>query len=397
MKRAVVAAALALALVTTVLVVPRGVRLAPAAVDRVSAAEVGAAARARPHYGAHAWPDLIPGALPRGFRYHYNDAFRGWPLWPLHAQHPVRGSFLDPRPPAYHFGIDISVDDSHPDPRAPWQLSHRVYAIESGLARDVHGLNRPCVKRRVEVGHFAYWHVSPTVKEWQHVLAGEAIGWTCLGEWHVHLSEWARLDGRRVWVNPLHAGGKLAPYTDTAPPVVEKLRFFTPPRRGRVTGNLSPGYGPVRLSQWRLVGRVELRAEIGDPQSFWGFLARHPRWEVLDHPYRVAVVIRSLATGTVILRRVSFQSDQLPSTPYLVHYAPGTRDDVPISECRELPEHTRCLGAYWFRPFSRFRQEFWDTTRFPDGVYEITVSAWDMRGNKGTRTVLVVVANAAGN
>ena len=32
------------------------------------------------------------------FPQRYNDAFRGWPVAPQHQQHPVRGTFLDPRP-----------------------------------------------------------------------------------------------------------------------------------------------------------------------------------------------------------------------------------------------------------------------------------------------------------
>ena len=118
-----------------------------------------------------------------------------------------------------------------------------------------------------------------------------------------------------------------------------------------------------------------------------------PTWETLQHPYRVAVVIRSLRTGATVLRRVSFRSDQIPETPYLVHYAPGTVEDLPIEECLALPPRSRCAGRYWFRPFSRVRQEFWDTGTVPNGVYEVTVSAWDLKGNRGRATILVDVTN----
>ena len=54
----------------------------------------------------------------------YNDAFRGWPVRPHDRQHPIRGSFLDPRPdPAlgavYHTGVDIAVRDDRPERAAP--------------------------------------------------------------------------------------------------------------------------------------------------------------------------------------------------------------------------------------------------------------------------------------
>src|SRR5437868_13656518 len=54
-----------------------------------------------------------PGALPRGFVYQYTDGYHGWPIAPVHEQHPVRSSFLDPRGldanalAGYDFGPDI--------------------------------------------------------------------------------------------------------------------------------------------------------------------------------------------------------------------------------------------------------------------------------------------------
>jgi hypothetical protein len=342
----------------------------------------------------------VPGALPRGFVYQYTDDYHGWPIAPVHEQHPVRSSFLDPRGldenglAGYHFGIDISVNDRHPDPGATSPFSHRVYAIESGMT-DVRDRvdSSPCADRRLAVGHFAYWHVSPTVPDNVWVHAGDPIGWTCLGEWHVHLSEWQMLDGRHVWVNPLHAGGKLLPYVDTEPPVIHALRFFAPPLEPwhpRIDLMHPDSAHPLAASD--LYGRVELRAEIEDLQSFGGWLARHRRLETRLHPYRVAVSIRSLAKHAVVLNRIAFQSDQIPRTPYLVHYAPGTVENVPMSECVFLAG-TLCTGELWFRPFSRFKQEFWDTREVPNGSYEVVVRAWDLKGNMARRGVRVVVRN----
>ena len=225
----------------------------------------------------------IPGALPLRFRYVYGDAYRGWPINPKHSQHPVRGSFLDPRGKddtglsGYHFGIDVSVDDAHPEPGAPALLSHRVYAVESGrVGASANDLARPCLDRRLEIGHFAYWHVSPSVRSGQQVRAGQQIGWSCLGVWHVHLSEWQSYRGRRVWVNPLHHGGRLAPYTDTAPPTVNALTFNTPPSTPWLpTSSLVQADTSRQLAPADLHGLVELRANIADPQSFLGFLNRN--------------------------------------------------------------------------------------------------------------------------
>ena len=41
----------------------------------------------------------------------------------------------------------------------------------------------------------------------------------------------------------------------------------------------------------------------------------------------------------------------------------------------------RCDGVYWFRLFPRY----WDTTRLPDGRYDVEVRAWDVAGNLARR------------
>ena len=311
----------------------------------------------------------VPGALPPHFAYVYDSAYRGWPIAPTHVQHPVRGAFLDPRGlddtglSGYHFGIDVSVDDRHPEAGAPAGLSHRVYAVESGrVSEPSRDRTRPCATRRLQVGHFAYWHVSPVVAVRGYVKAGQQIGWSCLGVWHVHISEWQRFQGRQVWVNPLHRGGRIAPYVDTAAPVVNALVFVTPPARRGCPPRPSPSRTPRRaLSPGRLHGLVELRANIGDPQSFLGFLADNPAWPTVFTPYRVSVTIRALPSGKIVMRRTSFQADQLPQTPYIVHYAPGTIEDDNMQECVGPPQKPACAGTYWFRPFSQFTHEYWDT------------------------------------
>jgi hypothetical protein len=343
----------------------------------------------------------VPGALPLGFRYLYNSSYVGWPIRPLHAQHPVRGSFLDPRgvddtgTSGYHFGIDVSVDDRHPDPGAPPGLSHRVYAVESGVVKDAtNPALRSCLSRRLDVGHFSYWHVSPTVHDGQQVRAREPIGWSCRNVWHVHLSEWQRYQGSRIWVNPLHAGGRLAPYADTTSPVINGFAFVTPPTRPwQPTTSLAAPDTSRPLRPNDLHGLVELRANIDDPQSFHGFLHDNPAWPTAFTPYRVAVRVQSTKTGSLVMQRISFQADQMPQTPYIVHYAPGTVEDDNMMECVGPPALPRCAGTYWFRPFSRFRQEFWNTRTVTNGTYTITVTASDLKGNRTARSETVTVNN----
>ncbi len=343
----------------------------------------------------------VPGALPPNFHYTYNSLSRGWPLLPRSAQHPIRGAFIDPRGTddnglsGYHFGIDINVDDTRPDAGAPTGLSHRVYSLDSGHAAEPASVqSRRCVNRRVEVGHFSYWHVTPIIPKGQFVRAGQQIAWTCAGVWHVHLSEWQLYKGKRVWVNPLHKHGALVPYTDTAPPVVSRLVFVTPPARPwHPTKTLAASDSSTVVRASGLHALVELRARVGDPQSFVGFLARKPAWPTVWTPYKLSVEIRNPRTGRLLMNRTSFKADQLPQTPYLVHYAPGTVEDDNMQECVGPPQLPKCDGVTWLRPFSRFRQEFWNTRSVPNGTYDVTVRAFDIAGNSGSKTVTVTVKN----
>jgi hypothetical protein len=268
-----------------------------------------------------------------------------------------------------------------------------VHRRSSPIASTPSSRGRSALDRRLEVGHFAYWHVFPIVSARRHVRAGQQIGWSCRGVWHVHLSEWQVYQGKLVWVNPLHKGGHLAPYTDTAPPVVNALLFVTPPARPWLpTVSLAQPDTATVLPANGLHGQVELRANIGDPQSFLGFLARNPAWPTVFTPYRVTAQIRS-AAGRTVMNRVSFQADQLPQTDYIVHYAPGTVEDDNMQECVGPPQKPHCAGTYWYRPFSRFHEEYWNTRSVPNGQYTVTVRAYDLAGNVGSRSTTVTVKN----
>jgi hypothetical protein len=175
---------------------------------------------------------------------------------------------------------------------------------------------------------------------------------------------------------------------------VNALVFVTPLARSwQPTKSLAQQDTATRLSSGRLHGLVELRANIGDPQSFLGFLADNRAWPTVFTPYRVSVTIRARRSGKTIMRRTSFQADQLPQTPYIVHYAPGTVEDDNMQECVGPPQRPACAGTYWFRPFSQFGHEYWNTRATPNGFYDVTVRAEDLTGNATTRTVTVSVRN----
>ena len=186
-------------------------------------------------------PQRIPGRL-EAFQ-SYNDSYSGWPVTPVKRQHPIRGSFLDPRPDRrrgaiYHEGVDIAVRDDRPELGAPRGRTHRVFAIEGGRVREATPRG---IRGFARIGHFGYGHIEAAVEPGEMVQPAQFIGWTWQGSWHVHLSEFVFTnDGRRLIVNPLRRGGKLRPYVDRAKPVVHEIRFYAPasPRWGRRPKNV---------------------------------------------------------------------------------------------------------------------------------------------------------------
>jgi hypothetical protein len=336
----------------------------------------------------------IPGKLelPRV----YNDTFRGWPIRPQHRQHPIRGSFLDPRPdPArgavYHEGVDIAVRDDRPERGAPPGRTHRVFAIEGGIVT----FATPRGSRgTVRIGHFGYGHVDPVVFTGEIVAPGQHIGWTCLDDWHIHLSEFVFTTGRTLIVNPLAPGGKLHPFVDRARPAIREIRFFTPAtpawsRRPDTSVARLPGAGR-RLNKDRLFGRVDVRVRVDDPQTFIGWFVELPWLAAPHHPFRLAVRIRHVPTGRLVRRREVFRAERLLGLPVGRHFAPGTEQNLPANGCMRFHGSVRCDGVYWLRLFPL---RYWDTTRLPDGRYRLDVRAWDVAGNVAEAESLVTIAN----
>jgi hypothetical protein len=345
-------------------------------------------------------------------RREYADTYRGWPVAPRTRQHPVRGSFLDPRPggveggDGYHPGVDVSVRDDRPEPGAPPGRTHRVYALEGGRVWKVWRQPPPGREGLVRVGHFGYGHIEPVVEAGQDVAAGELIGWTTEGEWHVHLTEWVFPGGdreRMVPVNPLDRDGKLAPYADTLPPAIREILFFTPasPPWRKPRGVASFPRAGTRLDPSRLSGEVDVRARIEDPQSFRGWFRDVPLLETAHHPAGVHVSLVRLDDGKTVVDRDVFTAEVTLGSdsrrlgrspvPFSSHYAPGTRQNLRAATALQLGRPGQ--GELWFRLFAGPRKLYWDTTQVRNGPYRLTVSAWDVAGNAVSDLVELAVQN----
>jgi hypothetical protein len=327
----------------------------------------------------------------------YNDTFRGWPVRPRDRQHPIRGSFLDPRPDpqrgaVYHDGVDIAVRDDRPERGAPPGRTHRVFAVEGG---PVFFATPRGTRGTVHVGHFRYGHVDAVVRPGEAVAPGQHIAWTCAGDWHVHLGETIfTADGGRVIVNPLRRGGKLHPFVDGAAPHIREIRFYTPAtpewtRRPSTSVARLPAAG-TRLSRDALRGLVDVRARVSDPQTFIGWFEELPWLAAPHHPFRLAVRIVDAASGRVVRRREVFRSEKELGLAAGRHYAPGTEQNLPANGCMRFHASVRCDGIYWFRLFPL---RYWDTTELPDGRYRVEVRAWDVAANLALAGVDVRIAN----
>lgn len=343
-------------------------------------------------------PQLVAlGALPDGYRFHYADGYHGWPVQPLHLPHALHGAFNDPRAGGYHFGIDIAVDDSKPAQLAPPGMSHRIFAVEGGM---VHypwrsETTRNCNDRRFQVGHFSYWHASPSLPDGTYVHAGQVIGWTCLGEWHVHLSEWALVNGQRTWVNPLHRGGKLEPYADDAKPIVRAVYAYGPPApwwSPRISSDIAASDGAQSLVFDDLHGPVDLRAWIDDSQGDVGLYRRDHHLAANISPYRIWVQIRRVDSGAIVFQRNVWQSDILLTGRQLfyAHFAAGSRPPLSDALCAEASD---CTGRLFYHLLASGDRSLWDTRRIGNGAYVLTIRAYDISGNEGERTVPFAVRN----
>lgn len=306
----------------------------------------------------------------------HTDASYGWPVKPFDRPHPVRGNFGDPRtvfagPPTrltlysgtgsfqLHDGVDISAPDGT-----------AVYPVESGTVVTV---TKEWVAVDAGGGRaFQYWHIEPSVTVGRRVDADSTVlGHIIRGCGHVHLTE---LDGGTP-VNPL-APDHLTPYTDTNAPSVDAITF-------RATAT-----GPDELPEL-LRGRVEPIAAIHDLPS----LPVQGIWNRLPvAPALVEWRIQRADDGKVVLpTRVAFDvRSHLPAPSDLWSvYARGSHQNMSV-----FGRHYSYLqpGVYLFR----LAAGGFDTRTLPDSVYDLVVTATDIRGNRSSSTQRFSVHNKPG-
>jgi hypothetical protein len=296
----------------------------------------------------------------------------GYPVKPFDREHLIRANFGDPRmqfhgPPtmdtlmhadgsfSFHQGVDIS---------AP--AGTAVYPVVDGT---VTFISREWIRVTSGDRAFEYWHIVPLVRKGQQVIARHTLlGHVTRIENHVHLTEY---EGGRV-VNPLVAG-RLTPYHDSTPPVVRAISFRT-----AAGADVLPVF--VR-------GRVEIVADAEDAPTAAGFR----KWYGPVTPALITWRIRSLRTRRNVVRERVARDDRNgvpPNSSFWRIYARGTYQNQMVFGNHYAYQER---GRYLFKLAQQF-----DTRSLRDGVYDLIVTASDVRGNTGSQTLRFTVHNRAG-
>ena len=294
-----------------------------------------------------------------------------WPVKPFDKQHPVRGSFGDPRTifnsaptlRGVHFGggrfeLHKGVDISAPNGSA-------VYPVVSGVVTHVNTRDMWVEVDSGDGRSFEYWHIHAVVSAGSAVEAGKTVlGHIVRPAAHVHLSE---LNGGE-YVNPL-APGHLGPYDDQTTPRVTSISL----RRTETSRDQLPN---------RVRGRVLLIAGVEDDPT----ISAPGAWHGL--PVTPALVTWKIQTwtGKVVLGpqvAVDFRGE-LPDGSLWSVYARGTYQNMAV------------LGNHysWAQPGSYlFRLVALKTRRLRNGTYDLLVTATDIRGNSSSLTRRLTVKN----
>ena len=250
----------------------------------------------------------------------YADDYRGWPVAPRNRQHPVRGSWLDPRrKEIYHPGIDISVRDDRPERGHPPGRTHRVYALEGGLVWRI--MSRRSPLRRASSG-------SATSRTVTSCRSSSSAGSPTRPA--------DRLDHQhRVAPAPERVA---LPGGDPEPKPPDPGEPARPGRQDRaVSRHSTPGHpgdpfppaggfglgtrhgsavfspGGALLDPSRLAGLVDVRARIEDLQSFRGWWRDVPLLETDHHPARVHLAVDRATDGKRVIDRDVFPSGVWPA------------------------------------------------------------------------------------
>lgn len=287
-----------------------------------------------------------------------------WPIKPFDRPHPIRGNFGDPRTIfsslageaepgstlgalSFHNGVDIAAPGGT-----------LVYPVVSGIAalRSRHEVIVHTFDRRT----FQYWHISPLVRDGEHVRAERTVlGYVQAEAGHVHLTE---IRGTQVQ-NPL-APGHLTPYHHATPPVIRAILLRA--------GNGDP------LDPDRPAEGLRLAADVFDRPA----LPVPGPWRGLPvAPALVAWRLTTLSGQTIVPETTvaDFRRSEPPNRRFWQVYAPGTYQNFPVFGRRYLFGRA---GSYLFN----LTPSPLGARLLSPGVDVVTVTASDVDGHASSRS-----------
>lgn len=300
-----------------------------------------------------------------------------WPLRPFDQAHPVRAFLGDPRTVfrgaldgnplagpgtfSFHYGVDIDAPDGAP-----------VYPVVSGVVRWVKRGYSVDV-RAVDGRSFEYTHIATLVRPGQTVTARVTVlGRVKIWNEHLHFSEF---NANGQVVNPL-LPGHLSPFKDTTRPVVSALEV-------RSDGK--------SIVPFELQGRVALVVDSYDLPMAVG-REHFPVTSFARDRFGVtpASLTWSMSTleGRVVVPKttvVDFRRELPGRAMFWNVYARGTYQNRAAISPRY---HKQMPGRYLFQLTPGL-----DTTRLDDGVYLVTATAVDVRGNRGSLKARIEIRN----
>jgi Peptidase family M23 len=325
-------------------------------------------------FGArNAGPELAKASGPAEKQQHAlsGEAF-GYPIKPFNEEHPIRANFGDPRmqfsgPPtertlmhgtgsfSFHQGVDISAPNGT-----------AVYPVIDGTVTVV---SHEWVRVTSGDRAFEYWHIRPLVHKGDRVSADQTVlGHIVKPAGHVHLTEY---DNGHV-VNPL-LPGRLTPYHDSTRPVVRSISL----RRRDTGGELFPTF--VR-------GRVEIIADAYDMPT----MAVQGEWHGLPTTPALLTWRIQKVTGRVVVPEriaVDYRTSVPDNSAFWHVYARGTYQNMCV-----FGKHY----AYMQRGTYLFKLASFNTHSLRDGVYDLVVTATDVRGNTDSQSLRFTVHNRGG-
>ena len=300
----------------------------------------------------------------------------GYPIKPFDQEHPIRANFGDPRmqfngPPTLHtllngsgkFAFHQGVDIAAPNGTA-------VYPVVDGTVTAINDDEQWVRVSSSDGRAFEYWHIHRLVRTGQQVVGQQTVlGHILKPSGHVHLTEYEH--GRVV--NPLVAG-RLTPYHDSTRPTVSSIAL----RRTDTGQDLLPTF---------IRGRVEIVADAYDMPT----MAVQGEWHGLPTtPALISWRIQKVTGRVVVPERIAvdYRTTVQQNSAFWHVYARGTYQNMCV-----FGKHYNYMqrGTYLVKLAAQF-----NTRSLRDGVYELIVTASDVRGNSGSQTLRFTVHNRGG-